>query len=274
VSESRMSESPISGSRLAPVRFRGRGFVITPRWYGGLAAFLIIIALWQAAGSLGWVSPLFLPSPLAIVQALIALTASGELGQHIAASAMRIGVGWALGTIAGLAVGLAMGLWGLARSIGVSVVSALFPIPKIALLPLLILWLGIGEPSKIATIALGVFFPTTIATYSGVDSVPRTLIRMAQSFDLPFSAIVRKIVVPAALPSILSGFRISASIALLLVVSAEMIGADRGIGAFVLQAGNLMQTDQLLAGVVVLSIFGLIVARLIGFLEARLLAWR
>src|SRR4051794_27899164 len=297
VSESRMSESRISESRLALVRFRGRGFVITPRWYGGLAAFVIIIALWQAAGSLGGVSPLFLPSPLAILQALIALAASGELGHHIAASAMRIGVGWGLGTIAGLAVGLAMGLWGLARSIGISVVSALFPIPKIALLPLLILWLGIGEPSKIATIALGVFFPTTIATYSGVDSVPRTLIRMAQSvdlpvpdigvdwypgtligmaqsFDLPFSAIVLKIVIPAALPSILSGFRISASIGLLLVVSAEMIGADRGIGAFVLQAGNLMQTDQLLAGVVVLSIFGLIVARLIGFLEARLLAWR
>src|SRR3954453_1249824 len=133
---------------------------------------------------------------------------------------------------------------------------------------------GSASANRRATIALGVFFPTTIATYSGVDSVPRTLIRMAQSFDLPFAAIVRKIVIPAALPSILSGFRISASIALLLVVSAEMIGADRGIGAFVLQAGNLMQTDQLLAGVVVLSVFGLVVARLIGFLEARLLAWR
>jgi ABC-type nitrate/sulfonate/bicarbonate transport system permease component len=270
--KSQMSEA--SSTRLSPVRFRGRGFIITPRWYGSLAAFVIIIAIWQTAGSLGWASPLFLPSPLAILQTLIALTAGGELVRHIAASAMRIGVGWALGTAAGLAIGLAMGLWGLARSVGISVVSALFPIPKIALLPLLILWLGIGEPAKIATIALGVFFPTTIATYSGVDSVPRTLIRMAQSFDLPFSAIVRKIVIPAALPSILSGFRISASIALLLVVSAEMIGADRGIGAFVLQAGNLMQTDQLLAGVVVLSIFGLIVARLIGFLEARLLAWR
>jgi ABC-type nitrate/sulfonate/bicarbonate transport system permease component len=269
---SRMSEA--DATRLLPVRFRGRGFVVRQRWYGSLAAFVIIIAAWQAAGNFGWVSPLFLPSPFAILQALIALTASGELVGHIAASALRIGVGWALGTTAGLAVGLAMGLWGLARSIGISVVSALFPIPKIALLPLLILWLGIGEPSKIATIALGVFFPTTISTYSGVDAVPRSLIRMAQSFDLPFAAIVRKIVIPAALPSILSGFRISASIALLLVVSAEMIGADRGIGAFVLQAGNLMQTDQLLAGVAVLSIFGLIVARVIGLLEARLLAWR
>ncbi|GAC1333276.1 MAG: ABC transporter permease [Beijerinckiaceae bacterium] len=256
------------------MRFRGRGFVVRPRWYGSLAAFVVVIAIWQAAGSLGWVGPLFLPSPLAILQALTALMMSGELARHIAASAERIALGWVLGTTAGLALGLAMGLFGLARSVGMSVVSALFPIPKIALLPLLILWLGIGEPSKVATIALGVFFPTVIATYSGVDAVPRTLIRMAQSFDLPFPAIVRKIVLPAALPSILSGFRISASIALLLVVSAEMIGADRGIGAFVLQAGNLMQTDQLLAGVVVLSIFGLAVAKVIGVLEAKLLAWR
>jgi ABC-type nitrate/sulfonate/bicarbonate transport system permease component len=264
----------MSEARLSRVRFRGRGFVVRPRWYGSLAAFVVVIAIWQAAGSLGWVSALFLPSPVAILHALIALTMSGELLRHIAASAERIALGWVLGTTAGLALGLAMGLWGLARSVGMSVVSALFPIPKIALLPLLILWLGIGEPSKVATIALGVFFPTVIATYSGVDAVPRTLIRMAQSFDLPFPAIVRKIVLPAALPSILSGFRISASIALLLVVSAEMIGADRGIGAFVLQAGNLMQTDQLLAGVVVLSIFGLVVAKVIGLLEARLLAWR
>ena len=107
-----------------------------------------------------------------------------------------------------------------------------------------------------------------------MDSVPRNLIRMAQSFGLPFRDIVRKVILPGALPAILSGFRISASIALLLVVSAEMIGAEKGIGAFVLQAGNLMRTDQLLAGVVVLSIFGLTIARLIAWLEARLLSWR
>ena len=88
---SRMSET----ARLAPVRFRGGGFVLRPHWYGSLAAFVLIIALWQAAGSFGWISPLFLPSPFAIVQALIALAASGELVQHIAASAMRIGIGWA-----------------------------------------------------------------------------------------------------------------------------------------------------------------------------------
>jgi NitT/TauT family transport system permease protein len=97
---------------------------------------------------------------------------------------------------------------------------------------------------------------------------------MAQSFNVPFGAIVRRVIWPGALPSILAGCRITASVALLLVVSAEMIGAEYGIGAFVLQAGNLMQTDQLLAGVVILSLFGLAVGRLINLLETRLLHWR
>jgi len=189
-------------------------------------------------------------------------------------SLMRIGVGWVLGTVAGIAVGFAIGLFTVARSVGITFISALFPIPKIALLPLLILWLGIGEEPKIATIALGVFFSTAISVYGGVDAVPRNLIRMAQSFNVPFSTIVRRVIWPGALPSILAGFRITASVALLLVVSAEMIGAEYGIGAFVLQAGNLMQTDQLLAGVVILSLFGLAVGKLISLLEARLLHWR
>jgi NitT/TauT family transport system permease protein len=187
---------------------------------------------------------------------------------------MRIGAGWLIGTVAGVIVGFAIGLSGVARGVGITFISALFPIPKIALLPLLILWMGIGEAPKIATIALGVFFSTAISVYSGVDSVPRNLIRMAQSFNVPFATIVRKVIWPGALPSILAGFRITASIALLLVVSAEMIGAQFGIGAFVLQAGNLMQTDQLLAGVVILSIFGLLIGRLLDWLEASLLHWR
>ena len=179
-----------------------------------------------------------------------------------------------LGTAAGVIVGFAIGLSTMARGVGITFISALFPIPKIALLPLLILWLGIGEEPKIATIALGVFFSTAISGYSGVDAGPRNLIRMAQSFNVPFHAIVRRVIWPGALPSILAGFRITASVALLLVVSAEMIGAQYGIGAFVLQAGNLMQTDQLLAGVVILSLFGLAVGKLIKLLERRLLHWR
>jgi NitT/TauT family transport system permease protein len=261
-------------AEVRPVTFRGAGFVPRSGRYAGWIALLIVLALWQLAGGTGLVNPLFLPAPLSIAHAIEQLALSGALWHHLSYSLMRIGVGWTLGTVAGIAVGFAIGLFTVARSVGITFISALFPIPKIALLPLLILWLGIGEEPKIATIALGVFFSTAISVYSGVDAVPRNLIRMAQSFNVPFETIVRRVIWPGALPSILAGFRITASVALLLVVSAEMIGAEYGIGAFVLQAGNLMQTDQLLAGVVILSLFGLVVGKLINMLEARLLHWR
>ena len=268
------SPQPDLAAEPRPVAFRGAGFAPRAGRYSGWIALALVLALWQSAGSAALVNPLFLPPPSAIALAIWKLAISGALWQHVSVSVMRIGSGWILGTAAGVIVGFAIGLSSVARGVGITFISALFPIPKIALLPLLILWLGIGEEPKVATIALGVFFSTAISVYSGVDAVPRNLIRMAQSFNVPFASIVRRVVWPGALPSILAGFRISASVALLLVVSAEMIGAQFGIGAFVLQAGNLMQTDQLLAGVVILSLFGLAVGKLINLLETRLLHWR
>jgi NitT/TauT family transport system permease protein len=256
------------------IRFRGGGFEPSGRRWASWLAFAAIVALWQASSSLGLLSPVAMPSPLAVVNALYDLAASGKLGIHIGQSLYRIGLGWLIGTTAGLAIGLAMGVFSVARAIGIPVTAALFPIPKIALLPLFILWFGIGESSKVATIALGVFFPTVISAYSAVDNVPRNLIRMGQSFGVPAASIVAKIILPGAMPGILAGFRISSSIALILVVAAEMIGAEYGIGAFILAAGNLMQTDQLVAGVVVLSILGLAISVVLGGIERRVLRWR
>ena len=257
-----------------PVRFRGGGFVAEPRRWAALLAFVLVVAAWEASGRLKLVSPLFLPPPSAVAAALRELVADGTLAVDLGASLLRIGVGWAMGTAAGILAGFAIGIWSVARAVGVPAVSAFFPIPKIALLPLFILWFGIGEPSKFATIGLGVFFPTVIATYSAIDGVPRNLIRMGQSFNLPWLDILRKIVLPGAMPGILAGFRITASIALILVVAAEMIGAEHGIGAFVLNAGNLMMTDRLLAGVLVLSALGLAIGFALSLLERVLLRWR
>ncbi len=263
-----------ASQRPREIAFRGGGFVLSPKRGVALLAFAIVLAVWEGASRAGWISEIFLPSPGSVLKALQELIVSGILWTHIGVSLGRLLVGWSLGTACGLLAGLAIGIWSLSRAIGLPVVSALFPIPKIALLPLLILWLGIGEASKVATIALGVFFPTTIAMFSAIDAVPRNLIRMGQSFNLPPVAVLRKIVLPGALPGILSGFRITASIALILLVSAEMIGAEHGIGAFILQAGNLMQTDQLLAGVVILSVLGLLVGTALTRLEKWLLRWR
>lgn len=256
------------------VPFRGGGFAPRNIPLAGAATLLIIIVLWQIGAAVGAIPTLFLPAPVNIAGALYQLTISGELWKHLSASLARLAIGWFVGTVFGIGVGLSVGLWSLTRSPGMAIVSALFPIPKIALVPLFIIWFGIGEGSKIATLSFGVFFPTVIATAGGVDNVPRSLIRMAQSFGLSHRAIVRKVVLPAALPAILNSFRVTTSIAIVLLVAAEMIGADRGIGAFVLSAGNLYDTDNLLAGIVVLSLLGLAVSSLIGWVEKLLLAWR
>ena len=260
--------------REQPMRFRGGGFAPRSKPWTSWVAFAVILVVWQTASSAGLVSQLALPSPVSIAEALWELIVSGDLWRHLQASVWRILYGWGLGTAAGLTVGFSMGISSVARSVGIPVVSALFPIPKIALLPLFILWFGIGEPSKVATIALGVFFPTVINTYSGVDNVPKNLIRMGQSFNVPPRDIIIKIILPGALPGILAGFRISSSIALILLVAAEMIGAEFGIGALVLQAGNLMQTDRLMAGVVMLSVLGVLIGVLLTRLERWWLRWR
>ena len=254
------ADAPPPAQAVRELRYRGGGFTIRPRPGAAPLAFLAALLLWEGVVRIGWLNPLFLPAPSAIVGALWQLGRSGALWQHLGPSLERIVLGWLIGTAAGLLLGIAMGIWSLSRAVGLAFVSALFPIPKVALLPLLILWLGIGEASKIATIALGVFFPTVIAVYAGIDGVPRNLIAMAQSFNVPRRAILWKVVLPGALPGIIAGFRITSSTALILLVSAEMIGAQWGIGAFVLQAGNMMQTDQLLAGVAVLSVLGLLIS--------------
>jgi taurine transport system permease protein len=256
------------------IAFRGGGFIVQPRRGAALVSFVLTLAFWETAVRWGWISPIFLPAPSAVIESLYELAESGVLWRHVSISLVRIALGWLVGTAAGFVVGFAMGVWSLSRAIGLPFVSALFPIPKIALLPLLILWLGIDEPSKVVTIALGVFFPTVIAVYTGIDGVPRNLIRMAQSFNLPAHAVLWKVVLPGALPSILAGFRITASIALILLVAAEMIGAEYGIGAFILTAGNLMRTDQLIAGVTMLSILGLLIGAALSRIERWLLRWR
>ena len=266
--------APMDGVLRRPVRFRARGFVVERHPWASVVAFAALIAVWEGAVRSGLVSELFLPAPSSVAEALWALTADGTMWQNLRASLFRLGVGWAAGTAVGIVAGFAVGLFSLARAGGVPVISAVYPVPKIALLPLFILWLGIGETSKVTVVALGVFFPTCIATFSAVDNVPRGIIRMAQSFDVPPLAIIRKVVLPAALPPILSAFRITASVGLLLLVAAEMIGAQWGIGAFVLSQGQLMQTDNLLAGVCVISVLGLLIGGFLSWLEKRLLRWR
>lgn len=271
----RLDGPRLDGPRLdGPVPFRARGFAPRDLPVAGAVTLVGLLVLWQLGAWSGIISTSFVSDPVAIGQAIWTLARSGELWANLGASLQRLAIGWVVGTLTGLAFGLAVGLFTLARSPGMAVVAALFPIPKIALVPLFIIWFGIGEGSKVVTLATGVFFPMVISTVAGIDAVPRTLIRMGQAFNMPWHAIVRKIILPGALPSILSGFRITTSTAIVLLVAAEMVGAEKGIGAFVLAAGNLYDIDNLLAGIVLLSLIGLAISWILDRLERALLAWR
>lgn len=257
-----------------PVRLRGGGFSPKPRRWVGLAVFAVLIAVAEWGTRAGWITPLTLPKPSDVVATFGELYDSGLLFKHLAPSLTRLAVGAIIGVSTGIAIGVLIGLFSHIRAGLVPLVAAIFPIPKIALLPLFVIWFGIDEGSKYALIAFGTFTPTVVATYGAVDNVDRTLIRMGQSFGLTWLSIVRKIVLPGAMPGILSGLRVSLAIGIILLVAAEMLGAEYGIGAYILQAGSLYDLERLFAGVVILSLLGVIVSSTIGALERRLLRWR
>jgi len=256
------------------VRFRGGGFAPERRRGVGVAVFVVLVAVVEWGTRAGWISALTLPRPSAVLETFGELYASGLLWAHLGPSLSRLAVGAAMGASAGVAVGVLIGIFSYVRAALVPLVAALFPIPKIALLPLFVIWFGIDEGSKYALIAFGTFTPTVVATYGAVDNVDRTLIRMGQSFGLSWVSIVRKIVLPGAMPGILSGLRISLAIAIILLVAAEMLGAQFGIGAYILEAGSLYDLERLFAGVVILSLLGVLVSAGIGWIERRVLAWR
>lgn len=268
------SQNDITDNGARPVPYRGGGFRPVRVRGVGIATFVVLIALVEWGTRAGWISNLTLPRPSDVLATFGDLWTSGMLWTHMAPSLTRLVVGAAMGVSTGIVVGVLIGLFSIVRAGLVPLVAALFPIPKIALLPLFVIWFGIDEGSKYALIALGTFTPTVVSTYGAVDNVDRTLIRMGQSFGLAWGSIIRKIVLPGALPGILSGLRVSLAIGIILLVAAEMLGAQYGIGAYILQAGSLYDLERLFAGVVILSALGVLTSSGIAWAERRLLAWR
>lgn len=274
-----MSDLPLTGQSAAPdearpVPFRGGGFKPVRVRYLGAGVIMALILFVEWGTRAGVISNLTLPRPSDVLGTFRDLWVTGMLWEHLLPSLSRLAVGSALGVSTGIAVGVMIGLFSLARAGLVPLVAAIFPIPKIALLPLFVIWFGIDEGSKYALIAFGTFTPTVVSTYGAVDNVDRTLIRMGQSFGLGWWSIVSKIVLPGALPGILSGLRIGLSIGIILLVAAEMLGARFGIGAYILEAGSLYDLERLFAGVVILSALGVLTSGAIGWAERRLLSWR
>ena len=259
----------------SPVVYEGAPASRTrPAWLLGGAALALLGLAWEAIARLGLVPALFLPAPTAVLVEAGRMAWSGELWRHVGVSLARVGVGFGLGAAVGTVLGLLLGssrtLWVIVNPI----IAATYPIPKIALLPLMILWLGIGETPKVAMIALGVFFPVVINAHAGVRGTDPLMMKAAKSLGAAPWQVILKVVVPSALPTILAGYRLGAGIALLLVVSAEMINATSGIGFLILNSGDLMLTGKLMVGLATLSLLGLASAWGLRALEAWLVPWK
>lgn len=265
-----------AGASPAVVRTALAGRAEGRRRWGSLRAGTLaaVVVLWEVVSCAHVVPPVFLPSPLAVAGELVRMASTGDLWRHVAPSLSRIAAGFAVGSAVGLVVGVAAGVSPVVEAVVDPLVAALYPVPKIALLPLLILWLGIGEASKVAVIGIGAFFPVAIGSMAAVREVDPLLVRAAQSLGATPFQVVTKVRLPASLPAIFASLRLAAGMALLLVVSAEMIAASAGIGYLILYAGDLMQTARLLSGIVVLSLVGLLTTSALQAVERRLLRGR
>jgi NitT/TauT family transport system permease protein len=242
--------------------------------YASVIGIVGILVLWEVICQLELVPPLFLPSPSSILLAGWDMLTSGELHENVLASLFRIAVGYAIGAVCGIVFGLLLGFSRWVDAVLTPIVYSIYPIPKIALLPLIILWLGIGETPKFTMIALGVFFPVVINTYSGVKNVDPIWIKAAVTFGSSHLNVIRKVILPGALPMIFAGLKLAAGTSLLLLVSAEMIAAQQGLGSMILHYGNLMITTKLMVGVLILSLLGLLFNRGLQWLEHKLLPWK
>ncbi|WP_082219269.1 aliphatic sulfonate ABC transporter permease SsuC [Massilia sp. NR 4-1] len=245
-------------------------------WRAALAPWLLPAALliaWELASRIGWLSSRVLPEPWAVAQAFYTLAASGELWQHLGKSLWRAAAGFAIGAGSGLALGLLTGSFRSAATLLDTTLQMIRNIPALALIPLVILWFGIDESAKLFLLAVGVFFPVYLNTYHGIRNADQSLIEMARSYGLYGWALYRDVILPGALPSILVGVRFALGLVWVLLIVAETISAQAGIGYMTMNAREFLQTDVVLVGILLYALLGKAADLLARALERHFLSW-
>lgn len=232
-----------------------------------------IILSWEAAARLGWLSVRILPEPLAVLKAGAALAASGELWQHVKVSALRATTGFAIGGGLGLLLGLLTGSFRKVEIALDTTLQMIRNIPPLALIPLVILWFGIDETAKLFLIAFGVFFAVYINTFHGIRSVDPALIEMGKSYGLSGWPLYREVILPGALSSILVGVRYALGFMWVILIVAETISAQAGIGYMTMNAREFLQTDVVLLGILLYAVLGKLADVAARLLERRWLKW-
>ncbi|UOQ91589.1 ABC transporter permease [Halobacillus shinanisalinarum] len=235
---------------------------------------IFILILWEFLSRTGLVDARFFPPPTEIVGTFVTMTTSGELFNHIGISLFRIFAGFLLGVIPGVVLGLLMGLYSPLRHFFSPLVMALMPIPTLALLPIILIIFGIGETSKIVTIAGSVFFPVVINTVAGVINIDRIYLDVAKNYGANSKDFFFKIALPGSLPVMIEGIQMGQAIALLTIVAAEMMGANSGIGYLIWTSYSAFLLKEMYVGLVLISFFGYLFSLVLRGFQKKLLPWR
>lgn len=256
------------------------GKVLSKRTYLGIAIAspLTLLAIWYAVSASGWVNPMLLPAPNVVVASVWDMMVNGYSGVgmsvHISASLWRVLVAFVGGSLLGVALGLWRARSQVADAIWLIPSEILRPIPPLGLVPVFILWFGIGELSKILLIFVSVLLITMVNAREGAVGVKQELLRAAQMMGANRVQMFARVILPAALPQIMTGLRIAMGTALSILVAAELLGGDKGLGFVVLDAANFFRTPYVFAGVLIIGLIGLIIDRLFARFIKTFIHWQ
>ena len=265
----------VTGTAGSAVRWRtGAGRLPSVRWAQPWLLPGLLLLLWTVATSVFKIfTPSQLPSPAQVIAAVRELVVSRELEPHLAASVGRIVVGFGIGAAVGTLLATAVGLSRTVERLLDPTLQAVRAIPALAWVPFLLLWLGIGEVPKIVLVAIGAFFPVYVNAASGIRNVDRRLLEVGRLHGLSGARLARRIVLPAAAPALLTGFRLGLGQAWLFLVAAELIAATRGLGFLLVDGQNNARADLMVVSIVLLAVLGKLADHAVRGVERRLLSW-
>ncbi|HWL45176.1 MAG TPA: ABC transporter permease [Ilumatobacter sp.] len=257
-----------------PAAKRRTGRVLVPRSVRRMTGPLLLLALWFLVTATGLVSARTLANPIDVAKAFWELAETGELTRHLWVSLKRVVVGLALGVSSGVALAVLAGLFRLGDDIVDSAVQMLRTVPVLGLVPLFMVWFGIGEEPKIALITIGTLFPVYVNTYAGIRGVDAKLVEAATTFGVGRWGLIRQVILPGALPNFLVGLRFSLTASWLILIVAEQLNTREGLGYLVNEARVWFRTDIIVLTLVIYAVIGLALDGGVRLLERRLLAWR
>lgn len=242
--------------------------------FGTLAVLLV---LWWAVTASGLIAPLFLPGPVDVALRLAELARQGFVGatllQHTGASLARVGLAMVFAVVSAIPVGMAMGLWPRVNAAVDPLIEFYRPVPPLAYLPLIVIWFGIGEVTKVILITMAIFAPLAIATASGVRRVDPDRVRAARSLGASRDQVIWLVIFPSALPDILTGLRIALGVGWSTLVAAELVASTRGLGFMVQSASQMLVTDVVVAGIIVIAVIALMLELGLRWVERRFAGW-